>query len=254
MAVSVRFHREDPWERLRLDERGDAEHAALDDRDRQALHLVAPVRGGRHGARVPLHGAQRPAARPDRRPDERRARPRPDGTAREGRGRRGGRRSASRTRSAPSTPTPSTPSGRGPWARCPDVDRLYLKDPGGLVDVARLRELAPLFLDGFAPRPVELHSHGTIGLAPQMYMEGARLGFGTLHTAVAPVATAPRTRPPRPRSTTSRRPASTTRSTSTPSPPCPRTSARSRSTSACRSARPPSTTPPTTATRCRAAW
>ena len=28
MAVSVRFHREDPWERLRLIERGDAEHAA----------------------------------------------------------------------------------------------------------------------------------------------------------------------------------------------------------------------------------
>jgi oxaloacetate decarboxylase (Na+ extruding) subunit alpha len=71
---------------------------------------------------------------------------------------------------------------------CPDVDRLYLKDPGGLVTVQRLRELAPLFLEGFAGRPVELHSHGTIGLAAQMYMEGARLGFGTLHTAVAPVS------------------------------------------------------------------
>jgi len=71
---------------------------------------------------------------------------------------------------------------------CPDVDRLYLKDPGGLVDVARLRELAPLFLDGFAPRPVELHSHGTIGLPGPMYMEGAKLGFATLHTAVEPVS------------------------------------------------------------------
>jgi oxaloacetate decarboxylase (Na+ extruding) subunit alpha len=71
---------------------------------------------------------------------------------------------------------------------CADVDRLYLKDPGGLVTVERLRELAPLFLEGFAGRPVELHSHGTIGLAPQMYMEGAKLGFGTLHTAVRPLA------------------------------------------------------------------
>jgi oxaloacetate decarboxylase alpha subunit len=71
---------------------------------------------------------------------------------------------------------------------CADVDRLYLKDPGGLISVERLRELAPLFVDGFTGRPVELHSHGTIGLAPQMYMEGAKLGFGTLHTAVAPVA------------------------------------------------------------------
>jgi oxaloacetate decarboxylase alpha subunit len=71
---------------------------------------------------------------------------------------------------------------------CPDVDRLYLKDPGGLVSVERLRELAPLFLEGFARGPVELHSHGTIGLSQPMYMEGAKLGFSALHTAVAPVA------------------------------------------------------------------
>jgi oxaloacetate decarboxylase alpha subunit len=70
--------------------------------------------------------------------------------------------------------------------RCEHVDRLYLKDPGGLVTVDRLRELAPLFFD--SGLPVELHSHGTIGLAGQTYIEGARLGFGTLHTAVAPVA------------------------------------------------------------------
>ncbi len=71
--------------------------------------------------------------------------------------------------------------------RCPDVDRLYLKDPGGLVTVERLRELAPLFIDGFAGRgPVELHSHCTISLAPQAYVEGAQLGFDVLHTAVGP--------------------------------------------------------------------
>ena len=69
--------------------------------------------------------------------------------------------------------------------RCEHVDRIYLKDPGGLVTVERLRELAPLFFTGL---PVELHSHGTIGLAGLTYMEGARLGFGTLHTAVAPLA------------------------------------------------------------------
>jgi oxaloacetate decarboxylase alpha subunit len=65
---------------------------------------------------------------------------------------------------------------------CPDVDRLYLKDPGGLVSVDRLRELAPLF--GAA----EFHSHQTIGLAGPAYVEAARLGFTTLHTAVAPLA------------------------------------------------------------------
>jgi oxaloacetate decarboxylase (Na+ extruding) subunit alpha len=71
---------------------------------------------------------------------------------------------------------------------CAEVDRLYLKDPGGLVSAERLHELAPLFLEGFARGPVELHSHGTIGLPGPMYVEGARLGFGTLHTAVGPVS------------------------------------------------------------------
>jgi oxaloacetate decarboxylase alpha subunit len=65
---------------------------------------------------------------------------------------------------------------------CADVDRLYLKDPGGLVTVDRLRALAPLF------GPAEFHSHGTIGLAGQTYMEAVKLGFTTLHTAVAPLA------------------------------------------------------------------
>jgi oxaloacetate decarboxylase alpha subunit len=73
-------------------------------------------------------------------------------------------------------------------ATSPDVDRLYLKDPGGLVSVDRLREVAPAFLDAFADRPVELHSHCTIAHAPLTYAEGARLGFAALHTAVAPLA------------------------------------------------------------------
>jgi oxaloacetate decarboxylase alpha subunit len=73
-------------------------------------------------------------------------------------------------------------------AAMPEVDRLYLKDPGGLLTVDRIRELAPLFVGAFAGRPVELHSHCTIGLAPLVYLEGCALGFGTLHTAVAPLA------------------------------------------------------------------
>ena len=37
-------------------------------------------------------------------------------------------------------------------------------------------------------RPIELHSHCTIGLAPFVYMEGLRAGFQVLHTAVEPLA------------------------------------------------------------------
>ena len=65
------------------------------------------------------------------------------------------------------------------------IDRLYLKDPGGLLTPERLRALAPLII---ATKPVELHSHCTTGLAPLVYLEGVGLGLETLHTAVAPLA------------------------------------------------------------------
>ena len=73
-------------------------------------------------------------------------------------------------------------------AASPDIDRLYLKDPGGLLTPDAVRELMPRFVAAFAPRPVELHSHCTIALGPLAYVEGLRAGARTLHTAVAPVA------------------------------------------------------------------
>jgi oxaloacetate decarboxylase (Na+ extruding) subunit alpha len=69
-----------------------------------------------------------------------------------------------------------------------DIDRLYLKDPSGLLTPDAMRALVPAFIDAFAPRPVELHSHCTIGLGPLAYVEGLRAGIRTLHTAVAPAA------------------------------------------------------------------
>jgi oxaloacetate decarboxylase (Na+ extruding) subunit alpha len=73
-------------------------------------------------------------------------------------------------------------------ADCADMDALYLKDPGGLLTPDAVRELAPHLLRAAGDRPVELHSHCTIGLAPFVYMEGLRAGFQVLHTAVAPLA------------------------------------------------------------------
>ena len=73
-------------------------------------------------------------------------------------------------------------------ADCAELDRLYLKDPGGLLTPDAVRELAPHFIAAARGRPVELHSHCTIGLAPFVYMEGLRAGFHVLHTAVAPLA------------------------------------------------------------------
>jgi oxaloacetate decarboxylase alpha subunit len=73
-------------------------------------------------------------------------------------------------------------------ADCAEIDRLYLKDPGGLLTAAAVQELAPHFLRAARGRPVELHSHCTIGLAPFSYVEGLRAGFEVLHTAVGPLA------------------------------------------------------------------
>jgi oxaloacetate decarboxylase (Na+ extruding) subunit alpha len=68
------------------------------------------------------------------------------------------------------------------------LDRLYLKDPGGLLTPDAVRELIPGFIEAVAPRPVELHSHCTISLGPLAYVEGLKAGTRTLHTAVAPLA------------------------------------------------------------------
>jgi oxaloacetate decarboxylase alpha subunit len=73
-------------------------------------------------------------------------------------------------------------------ADCAEMDRLYLKDPGGLLTPAAVRELAPHFAAAAGERTIELHSHCTIGLAPFVYVEGLRAGFHVLHTAVAPLA------------------------------------------------------------------
>ena len=73
-------------------------------------------------------------------------------------------------------------------AGCPDLDRLYLKDPGGLLTEDAVRELAPHFLAAAGGRPIELHSHCTIGLAPLVYVAGVQSGFHAVHTANGPLS------------------------------------------------------------------
>ena len=69
-------------------------------------------------------------------------------------------------------------------ADCADIDRFYLKDPGGLLTTDAVRELAPHFVA--TGRTIELHSHCTIGLAPLVYLAGFEAGFHVLHTAIGP--------------------------------------------------------------------
>ena len=73
-------------------------------------------------------------------------------------------------------------------ADCADMDRLYLKDPGGLLTPDAVRELAPHFVAAAGARTVELHSHCTIGLAPLVYVQGVDAGFQVVHTAAGPLS------------------------------------------------------------------
>jgi oxaloacetate decarboxylase alpha subunit len=67
------------------------------------------------------------------------------------------------------------------------ITRVYLKDPGGLLTPERARTLLPALREALGGKPLELHSHCTIGLAPFTYAEAPALGVQTLHTAARPL-------------------------------------------------------------------
>ena len=73
-------------------------------------------------------------------------------------------------------------------ASCPYVDRAYIKDPAGILTPERARSLIPAVQSALGGKPLELHSHCTIGLAPLVYSIAADLGVRTLHTALGPLA------------------------------------------------------------------
>ncbi|HEY7377874.1 MAG TPA: hypothetical protein VH542_04230 [Steroidobacteraceae bacterium] len=70
----------------------------------------------------------------------------------------------------------------------PDVARVYIKDPTGLLTPERARTLIPAVRARINGKPLELHSHCTIGLAPLTYVTAAELGIDALHVACGPLA------------------------------------------------------------------
>src|SRR5262250_2959295 len=68
-------------------------------------------------------------------------------------------------------------------AASPDVDALYIKDPGGLLTPLRARTLIPAIRAVIGDKPLELHSHCTIGLGELVYMDAPRWGASALHCA-----------------------------------------------------------------------
>src|SRR5499427_258340 len=68
-------------------------------------------------------------------------------------------------------------------AASPDVDALYIKDPGGLLSPKRARTLIPAIKAVIGNKPLELHAHCTIGLAEHTYMDAPELGVSALQCA-----------------------------------------------------------------------
>jgi len=69
----------------------------------------------------------------------------------------------------------------------PHIDRVYLKDPGGLLTAPRVAELVPR-LRAVVSKPLELHSHQTTGAAAQLYVQAAGLDIDVLHTGLGPLS------------------------------------------------------------------
>jgi oxaloacetate decarboxylase alpha subunit len=68
-------------------------------------------------------------------------------------------------------------------AACPDIDAVYIKDPGGLLTPNRARTLMPAIRAAVQPKPLELHAHCTIGLAELVYMDAPDYGASALQCA-----------------------------------------------------------------------
>jgi oxaloacetate decarboxylase alpha subunit len=72
-----------------------------------------------------------------------------------------------------------------------DVDAVYIKDPGGLLTPETTTAMVQAVRPAIAELPLELHSHSNTGVAPLCYLAAAELGVDRLHTACRPLANGP---------------------------------------------------------------
>jgi oxaloacetate decarboxylase alpha subunit len=72
---------------------------------------------------------------------------------------------------------------------CDAIDSIYLKDPAGLLTPERLQTLVPHLRKGLRHKVInELHTHCNTGLAPLTLLTAADLGMTHLHCALPPLA------------------------------------------------------------------
>jgi len=68
-------------------------------------------------------------------------------------------------------------------AASPDVDALYIKDPGGLLSPKRAATLIPAIKAQMGAKQLELHSHCTLGLGELLYLDAVDLGVSAVQCA-----------------------------------------------------------------------
>lgn len=66
-------------------------------------------------------------------------------------------------------------------------DSVYIKDPSGLLSAERAATLIPAVRAKLGGLPLELHSHCTIGLSQFNYLVAADIGIDALHVGVGPL-------------------------------------------------------------------
>src|SRR5262249_14345039 len=67
-----------------------------------------------------------------------------------------------------------------PAAACPGPDRADVKDPAGILTPERAAPLIPAVQAELGGKPLELHSHASLGLSPRTCLLAASLGVGVL--------------------------------------------------------------------------
>ena len=68
------------------------------------------------------------------------------------------------------------------------VDAIHVEDAGGVLTPERIKTLLPAIQRECKGVPIEIHAHCNTGLAPLAYLEAIKMGIGTVHTAVSPLA------------------------------------------------------------------
>lgn len=71
------------------------------------------------------------------------------------------------------------------------ADQIIVKDPSGMLDVSRVRSLVPALRKAVGSVRINIHSHCMSGRAPEVLLAAVDAGADTVHTAISPLAFGP---------------------------------------------------------------